>query len=109
MIKVGDKEYKLKVNLGFYKNLSFPQSELSAVYDNASRLFECIKLAVYYGNKQKEGWHCIADMEKVITDEMLEDIDDPNIKEKFSQAVYDNLPDSLKKTADNLEEDSKKK
>ena len=68
MIKINKKEYNLKVTLGFYKNLSFPQSELNSIHDDATRLFEVLKLALYYGNKKEQGWLSIADMEKVISD-----------------------------------------
>jgi hypothetical protein len=95
-IKIGNQDLKLKVNLGFYKNLSFPKSEINTINDNFSRLFEVVKLAVYFGNKEEKGWHSLADMSKEISDEEFDDIDDPNILPKISEAIFENLPDSLK-------------
>lgn len=113
MIKIGDKEYKIKVVLGFYKRLSFSKSELNTIHDNANRLFEALKLALFFGNKEERGWHSLADMEKEISDEMIEDIDDGNIIDKLSQAVYDNHSDAMKALIDKVsserEEDLKKK
>ena len=114
MIKIGKEEYKLKVTLGFYKNLSFPKSEINTINDNYSRLVEVVKLAVFFGNKEEKGWHSLADMSAVISDEAFEDIDDPNIVQKISDAVFENLPDSLKnylkeKAEKESEEDLKKK
>lgn len=112
-IKIGEENLKLKVTLGFYKNLSFPKSELNTINDNAVRLFEAIKLAIYFGNKGSKGWHCLADMEKEISDEVLEDIDDGNMVDKVSQAIFESYPDSLKKAIEDMaaknDEDLKKK
>jgi len=112
-IKIGNQDFRLKVTLGFYKNLSFPKSEINTINDNYSRLLEVVKLAVFFGNKEEKGWHCLADMSAVISDEDFEDIDDPNIVQKISDAVFENLPDSLKnylkEKAEKEEEDLKKK
>lgn len=114
MIKIKNQDYKLKVNLGFYKNLSFPKSEINTINDNFLRLFEVVKLAVFFGNKEEKGWHSLADMSAEISDEDFDDIDDPNILPKISDAVFENLPDSLKdylkeKAEKESEEDLKKK
>jgi len=114
MIRIGKEDFKLKVTLGFYKNLSFPKSELNTINDNSARLFEVIKLAVYFGNKEAKGWHSLADMAKEVSDEMLEDIDDGNMVDKVSQAIFESYPDSLKKAIEEMaekkdEEDLKKK
>lgn len=108
-IKIKDKEYKLKVTLGLYKKLSFPKSELSTIIDNAVRQFEVIKLALYYGNKQECNWQSLSDMDKELSDEVLEEIDDCNLIDKINEAIYINLPDSLKKVADENSQDLKKK
>lgn len=109
MIKIKEKEYKLKITLGFYKRLSFAQSDLETIHDNALRRFEVLKLALFFGNKQERGWSSIADMEKEISDDDLEMLDDNNIIEKISKAVYDYLPDSTKEALKEEEEDIKKK
>jgi len=108
-ITIGSEEFKLKVTLGFYKKLSFPKSELNNIQDNAERLFESVKLAIYFGNKADKGWHCISDMEKEVTEEMLEDIDDGNIIEKISQAIIANFSDIQKKAIEEIDDESKKK
>lgn len=115
MIKVSGQEYKLKITLGFYKNLSFSKSELNTISDNAARLFEALKLAIYFGNKNEKGWHSLGDMSKEISDEALEDIDDPNMIDKISNAIFESYPDSLKEAINNIakksegSEDLKKK
>jgi hypothetical protein len=106
-IKINGKDYNLKITLGFYKKLSFPKSELNNIHDNSIRLFEAVKLAVYFGNKQDKGWLSIADMDKEISDDMFDDIDDGNIIEKLSQAIYDNYSDSHKEAVDKFLENSK--
>ena len=109
-IEIGEKNYSLKITLGFYKNLSFSKSELNTINDNAKRLFEVVKLAVFFGSKKSAGWSCIADMEKEISNEDFEDIDDSNVIDKISEAIFESYPDSLKEAIKNtIEEDSKKK
>lgn len=108
-INIGDKVYKLKVTLGFYKRLSFDRQEIAHAYNDAKKLFECIKLAIYFGNKAQYNWHSISDMESTISDEVLEDVEDPDLFEKLSIAIYNNLPESLKKAVDEQEDNSKKK
>ena len=113
-VKIGNQNFRLKVTLGFYKNLSFPKSEINTINDNFVRLFEVVKLAVFFGNKEEKGWHSLADMSKEISDEKFDDIDDPNILTKISEAVFENLPDSLKnylkeKAEKESEEELKKK
>ena len=103
-IKINDQEYKLKITLGFYKRLSFPQSELNSVNDNAIRRFEMLKLALFYGNKQTKVWKTLEDMEKVINDDVLEELADPNLLDKLNEAVYLYLPDSMKKAIKDQEE-----
>lgn len=96
-VKIKDKEYKLKVTLGLYKNLSFPRSELETIYIDAKRLGEVLELALYYGNKALEGWQSLPDMKKVITDDDIDDIDDNNLIVKIDQAILENLPDQTQK------------
>ncbi len=108
-IKINNKEYKLKITLGFYKKLSFPQSELNSINDNATRRFEMLKLALFYGNKQEKGWNSLEEMSKDIKDDDLENSDDCNILDKLNMAVYEYLPDSMKKLLkkEELQEDQK--
>jgi|SRR6056300_322101 len=114
-IKIKDKDYKLKVTLGLYKNLSFPRGELETIYTDAKRLSEVLELSLYYGNKALEGWKSLADMKKFITDDDIDDIDDNNLIVKIDQAVLENLPDQTQKAIkeankdqENIEESKKK-
>ena len=112
IVKIADKEYKLKITLGFYKNLSFRKEEIATIYSDATRLYEVIRLAIYYGNKQVKGWTSPEDVKKEISDEVLDEIDDCNFVEKIDQAILDFLPDSLKKKIEEngeQEEAAKKK
>ncbi len=95
IIKINDKDYKLKITLGFWKNLSFKQSDFNSIYDNAGRLAESIKLALFYGNKKDKDWGCIDDMNKEISDEAIDDID-YDLKDPLSKALIANMPQSLK-------------
>lgn len=108
-VKINDKEYKLKITLGFYKKLSFPQSELNSFTDNATRRFEMLKLALFYGNKQEKNWHTLEDMQKEITDDSLDESSDCNLLDKLSEAVYISLPDSVKKIVDKQQKEQEGK
>lgn len=109
MININGNDYKLKITLGFYKRLSFPQAQLNTILEDANRLCEAIKLALFFGNKQDKGWGCIADMEKVISDEDLEMLDDPDLIEKLNNAVYNSLPKSTQEALDEKSNEVKKK
>jgi len=111
-IILNNQEYKLKVTLGFYKRISFPREELQSIYTNGSRMIEVLKLAIFFGNKADRNWQSFADMEKEITDDLLEDIDDNNISEKIGTAIFDNLPDTVQNAINNTvkdDDDTKKK
>lgn len=103
-ININDKEYKLLITLGFWKDLSFSKSEATSIYSDSKRLFECIKLAVFYGNKKEFGWNCLNDMLKEIPDEAFEEIESDPV-ELIGKAFYEYLPDDMKKKADELEAD----
>lgn len=111
-IKINNQEYKLKITLGFWKKLSFPQEEFNSIYTNAKRLEECLKLALFYGNKADKDWKSLADMEKVITEDNLDDLEF-DLKEPLGLALMENMPESLKKKVEeqleNSEKDTKKK
>lgn len=115
-IEINNKEYKLKITLGFWKNLPFPRSELESIAFDGVKMSEVIKLAVYYGSKHDNDWHCIKDMEKVITDENLEDlsIDTGTLYARFEEAILNSYPKELQDAIKNAEkgieekEDSKK-
>ena len=108
-VKINGKDYKLKVTLGFYKRLSFPQTELESIYTSGKRLFEVVKLAVYFGSKQDRGWSSLADLEKEITEEHFEEIDDNNLTVKVGTAMHDNLPDALKQKVEEVANEELKK
>jgi len=114
-IEINKKDYELKITLGFWKNLSFPRSELESIAVDGKKMFEVIKLAIYYGSKQANGWHCIKDMELEITDEVMDDLDmdSGTLYLKFEEAIFNSYPkdlqDAIKKASDDSkEEDSKK-
>ncbi len=122
MIRINGNDYKLKITLGFWKSLSFSKNELETInFMSASgfqpeRLFEVVKLAVFFGSKAEKGWHCLADMSKEISDENFDDIDDPELFSKIDQAIYDSFPETLKKVIEEQKnrilqdvDDSKKK
>lgn len=88
-------DLKLKITLGFWKNLSFKKSELNLMYSDHKKLFEAVRLALYFGNKQDKGWACIADFDRDISEDCIEDIDDNNIEEKLSKAILENYPDAI--------------
>lgn len=100
-------EYKLRITLGFWKKLSFPKAQIQEAYVDGNKLIEVIKLAVFFGNKQDKGWHCLADMEKEITEESLEDIDDNNIVDKVDNAIFlsfsDKLQEKIKKEQEEID------
>lgn len=101
-IIINDKEYRLLITLGFWKDLSFLKSECMSIYSDSKRLFECIKLAVFYGNKKEFGWKCLNDMFLMMSEEAFEEITvDP--VELIGKAFYEYLPDDMKKKADELE------
>jgi len=103
-VKINNQEYKLLITLGFWKNLSFPKSEATSIYTDANKLYECLKLAIFYGNKTIKGWQYLADMEQEIKDEDLELIEeDPS--DLIAKAFYEYLPEEMKKKADEIEED----
>lgn len=112
IIKIDGKDYKLKITLGFWKKLSFSQAEFNSIYINGVRLGECLKLALFYGNKNDEGWKCIADMENALPEDVLDDIE-YDVKEPLGLALINNMPESLRKKVEeeqkDLEENTKKK
>lgn len=101
-VKIKDQDYKLKITLGFYKKLSFSQTELESIYTDGKRLSEVVKLAVYFGNKQDKGWNSLSDLEKEISEDNFDDIDDNNLTTKIGTALYDNLPDALKEKVEEV-------
>lgn len=112
IVKINDQDYKLKITLGFYKRISFPREEMQSIYTNGTNLLEVLKLAIFFGNKADKGWKTLEDLEKVITNENLEDIDDNNISEKIGTAIFNNLPDTVQNAIESAvdgEEESKKK
>lgn len=109
MIKINEKDYKLKITLGVYKRLSFPQGELNTITSDANRQFEFLKLALFFGNKEANDWATIQDMESVISDDDLEMLADPDLIEKLNNAVYESLPESSKEALDNANDELKKK
>lgn len=109
-IIINKKEYTLKVTLGFWKDLSFDRSDVATLRNNAKRMFECLMLAIFYGNKHKEGWKSLADMKNIVSEESLENIEtDPY--DLLDEAFYFYLPENLKKKVDEIEdkEDNLKK
>lgn len=96
-VKINGTEYKLKITLGVYKMLSFPQEELQSIFTNGKRFDEVLKLAIYFGNRKEKKWDCLADLEKEITEVHLDDIDDNNINTKIDDAFLRMLPDDVQK------------
>ena len=116
IIKINGQEYKLKVTLGLYKRLSFPQAEIANIYNNIDKFIEVLKLAIFYGNKKDKGWANLEDMQKEVTDELIEDVDDGNFSERvcyiilgeaFSENLSDSLKQAIKKNQEADSEDSK--
>ena len=115
IIKINGQEYKLKVTLGLYKRLSFPQTEIANIYNNIDKFIEVLKLAIFYGNKKDKGWANLKDMQQEITDDLIEDIDDGNFSERvcyiilgeaFSANLSDSLKEAIKKNQEAAPEDS---
>jgi len=106
IIKIEDEEYKLLITLGFWKNLSFPRSEINLIYSDGKKLAEVLKLALFYGNKKEFGWNCIDDMKLTITDEDIDNIDtDP--QEIIAEAFLEYFPEKVKEELSKAGEDSK--
>lgn len=66
-------ELELKVTVGFWKRVPFTREEASCIETDVPKYFEALKLAVFYGNKDRKGWKCLEDMHKDISELDFED------------------------------------
>lgn len=113
VVTINEKDYNLKITLGFYKMISFPREEMQSIYTNGTRLIEVLKLAIYFANKKSKGWNCLGDLDKEITESDFELIEDRDIAEKIGTAIFNSFPDalqnSIKESIDHSEEDGELK
>jgi hypothetical protein len=96
-IKIEGKEYNLKVTLGFWKKLNIPREDFASILTNAERFSECIVLAVFYGNKNAEGWNTLKEMLEVLKvndfiDELGAEEEVEEVYGALSEAVHKYLP-----------------
>lgn len=113
IIKINNKEFQLKITLGFWKDLSFKRSDFMSVRDDAEKIIECLKIAIFYGNRKKFGWNNLKEMEKDVSQKELEDLEEDPY-DLIDGALYYYMPEQLKKKlekieAEELEGDIKKK
>lgn len=114
-IKLQGQEFKIKITLGFFKNLGFAREELQSIMNNGfcnERFTQCVKLAVFYGNKNDFDWKSISDMDDHIdVIEALDEIDSEEgiveIFNAFHGAFILHMPKAEK--AEETKEDAKKK
>lgn len=111
-IKLQGQEFKIKITLGFFKNLGFMREELQSITNNGfcnDRFTQCLKLAVFYGNKNDSGWKSIDDMlDHIDVIEALDEID----SEEGIMEIYNALQDAFilhMPKAEKEEEGTKKK
>lgn len=113
-IKINNYDYTLKITLGFWKNLSFKREDIGTILTDATRFSECIELAVFYGEKNQQGWLSIDSMRQDYN--IINEIDDID-SEKEVELVYNALneaflaymPSASKNDEESTEETTKKK
>lgn len=95
-VTIDKKQFKLKVTLGFWKKCGFKRDEANVIESDPTALFTALKLAIFYGNKEEYAWENLKDMEKLITEDKLDSIDE-DCAQKLSFAMIHYLPEKLRK------------
>ena len=91
-----EKTLKLLVTLGFWKKCGFKREEAQVIETDPEVYSKALKLAIFYGNKKDFGWTSQKDMESLITDDMIDDLEESHAQ-KLSFAMVHYLPEKLRK------------
>jgi hypothetical protein len=94
-VKLKNKEWKLKVTLGFWKSCGYTHAEAEVITKDSEKCLLSLRLAVFYGNREEYGWENLEDMKKVLSDADFEAIDE-DCTEKLSLAMVEFLPPKMK-------------
>lgn len=95
-VRIGSKEYKIKVTLGFWKKCGFTREQAEIISQDPEKLIQAIKLAVFYGNKEEYNWNNLEDMLKNIPESDFESIDE-DCSDIISRAMVYYLPEKMRK------------
>lgn len=90
------KVLQLLVTLGFWKKCGFKKDEAQCIETDPEKYSKALLLALYYGNKKDFGWNSIEDMGKIITEDMIDELDQ-SYTQTLSFAMVHYLPEKLRK------------
>lgn len=95
-IKIKGRVYPLKITLGFWKQCGFKRDQAQIIEEDPAIYSKALKLAIFFGNKDEYGWKNLADMEKMVTDDDIDSLDE-DYSGLVSFAMVHYLPEKLRK------------
>ena len=95
IVEVKGIKFELKVTYGFWRHCGFKREEMNIIENNVEAYLTALKLAVFYGNKNKYNWNCFADMEKMLTDSDFDECSE-DYTQKISMAAIYYMPKKLR-------------
>lgn len=95
-VEINGKKFPLLITLGFWKRCGFKREEAQIITEDPEIYLNSLKLALFYGSKKEYGWQNLSDMEKMITDEVLEELTE-DYSQQISYAIIHYLPEKLRK------------
>lgn len=95
-VKIKNEILTLKITAGFWKRCGFKREETKIIESDPEIYLKALKLAVYYGNKERFNWDSIQDLEQMFSDDDFEDTD-VDYAAKLSYAMVYFMPINLRK------------
>lgn len=95
VIRIKNKDFKLKTPLGFWKRCGFKREEAGKLQEDPNLYSKALELALFYGNKDEFGWKSLDDMRNLITEEDLDSLDEDH-SATLSYAMINYLPRKMR-------------